>query len=677
MKKHIHIPMARIMKRTFSFVLKQVVLVMLVCSFLPISALAWDADHSNWKNGAVYRNFEDPKGTHHWVASRGFEILKTEQPKAFEWFQKQGVDISTIVKYTDRPDVFGEPGFVNPELFNLRGGHFYVVDDKNASISDTAVGQFSGYYNAAVNQFRGGEKTRAYQSLGTALHFISDLGDPVHTGEKVSSIAYMNPASNTLHEQYEKDAEDYRNTAVATASRGGQYTWAVSNSLQNTAIQAAKDSAEYYPVIAEYAFKFGVVPDTYTEAITEPLKNTQLNVAQVLYRFYIDVTGIENKVYVTVSGKNTPVWSQPQSTGSSTQVGTLVAGTIVTIASTQRNAAGNLWGKVAGKDCYIFMDNLTTYKPPVLMPLASDKQLYITTQKNTVVYTQPSSYSAIARTIANESTAVVIMSTTTNAAGNLWGKIKDGEYIFMGSVRASLSTTNTTPNQTTTQSLSVTNTVEGSFRVAVPVNYRLDCYQSPTATTRSTYISAKSASYLISCTKRLTMSDGSTRYFFRSGDNKNLYFVYTSSMNVESSSTNTTPSSEFKVINTVDGSWTITIPANTKVDLFPTPTSTTRTTWYSPKPASYEVYANKCLTMYDGSTRYQIHAANSHAQGQMQDLYFVFANSMHVSDPSMKPPTPQGGTVTVRYDANGGSGAPSSHTATKDGNGVIDFKLSS
>ena len=644
------------------FIVRLIALTMMICAIWQTTAFAWDSDHSHRNNGTVDRNFENPKGTHQWVASRGFEILNSEKPKAFEWLNNQGVNISTIVKYTDRPDVLSEAEF----MANLsRTWHFYVVDDKNDSISDTAVERFIVWYNAAVYQYNSGEKVKAYQSLGTALHYISDLCVPVHTGEKVSILAYLNPVQNTLHEQYEKDAEGYRNTAAATVSRGGQYTWAVSNSLRTIAIQAAKDSAEYYQVINEYAFV-----DAYIEAITQPLKNTQLACAQVLYRFYIDVTGIEDTKYVTVSGKNTPVWSEPQSTGSSKQVATLAAGTIVTIASTQRNNVGNLWGRVAGKDCYIFMDNLTTYKPPVLTPLASDKRSYVTTQKNVVVYTEPSSYSAISRTIANENSAITITSTTINAAGNLWGKIEDGEYIFMGSVKASSSTTTEPPQpQTPTQSLSVTNTVDGSFIVTVPANYRVDCFKNPTDTTRSTYISAKSAPYMIPCTKRLTMSNGTTRYFFRSGDNKDLYFVFTNSMSVTPTTEPTqpqTPTQSLSVTNTVDGSFIVTVPANYMLDCFKNPTDTTRSTYISAKSAPYLIPCTKRLTMSNGTTRYFFRS------GDNKDLYFVFTNSMSVTSPT----TPTLSTVTIMYNANGGSGAPASHITTKDDDGVARFTLS-
>jgi hypothetical protein len=76
---------------------------------------------------------------------------------------------------------------------------------------------------------------------------------------------------------------------------------------------------------------------------------------------------------------------------------------------------------------------------------------------------------------------------------------------------------------------------EGVFRITIPANYRVDCFASATATTRETFISARSAPYIITATKRVVLPNGTTRYFFRSGDNppKDLYFEFTSGMSVE------------------------------------------------------------------------------------------------------------------------------------------------
>ena len=89
------------------------------------------------------------------------------------------------------------------------------------------------------------------------------------------------------------------------------------------------------------------------------------------------------------------------------------------------------------------------------------------------------------------------------------------------------------PNQTIVVNDKL-NIEECSYSVTIPANYQLDCYTSPTASTRNSHIKAQSSSYSIFCPKRVIMNDGSVWYFFISSDNppKDLYFKYISSMDM-------------------------------------------------------------------------------------------------------------------------------------------------
>ena len=66
----------------------------------------------------------------------------------------------------------------------------------------------------------------------------------------------------------------------------------------------------------------------------------------------------------------------------------------------------------------------------------------------------------------------------------------------------------------------------GHWAVSIPSHYKLLCYSSADATKNSTYIKAQSGTYVLSCTKTVTLSNGKTRYFFVSGDKKSLWFDY-------------------------------------------------------------------------------------------------------------------------------------------------------
>ena len=159
-------------------------------------------------------------------------------------------------------------------------------------------------------------------------------------------------------------------------------------------------------------------------------------------------TSVKPGTYVAVSGKspaNTHVFNMPQSTSPSKKLAELVPGTIVTIVSGHTSPSGNAWGKVANRNSYVAMDRLVAYKAPSWTPLPADKQAYVTNDKNIKIYTDPSSYSAEVRTISAANTAVKVIATTKNAAGNTWGKIKDGECIYMGSLKEAASTPTPAP----------------------------------------------------------------------------------------------------------------------------------------------------------------------------------------------------------------------------------------
>lgn len=80
---------------------------------------------------------------------------------------------------------------------------------------------------------------------------------------------------------------------------------------------------------------------------------------------------------------------------------------------------------------------------------------------------------------------------------------------------------------------SVVSIDSGKWTVTIPANYKLVCYDSANATKSSTYyIAAKTETYKLTCTQKATLSDGKVRYYFVSGDNKNLWFDYTSGMSV-------------------------------------------------------------------------------------------------------------------------------------------------
>lgn len=119
----------------------------------------------------------------------------------------------------------------------------------------------------------------------------------------------------------------------------------------------------------------------------------------------------------------------------------------------------------------------------------------------------------------------VVKKTTGKSSNSIIGYIRFGDRVAPAPESG---TSPVSPSPDSTES-----TETGKWTVTIPANYKLICYDSATATQQSAYwMSAKPAAYTLTCTKKATLSNGTTRYFFVSGDNKNLWFNYNSQMSV-------------------------------------------------------------------------------------------------------------------------------------------------
>lgn len=82
------------------------------------------------------------------------------------------------------------------------------------------------------------------------------------------------------------------------------------------------------------------------------------------------------------------------------------------------------------------------------------------------------------------------------------------------------------------QSPTVTSTVNGSWTVTIPANYKLLLYSSETAANSATYVSARVDSYRVGCSKKTVLSNGTIRYYGAFNANDHYWLTYTSGMTV-------------------------------------------------------------------------------------------------------------------------------------------------
>lgn len=88
-----------------------------------------------------------------------------------------------------------------------------------------------------------------------------------------------------------------------------------------------------------------------------------------------------------------------------------------------------------------------------------------------------------------------------------------------------------TPN-TKPQPPSVT-TESGEWDIYIPANYKLLLYGSETAANSITYVSARTSSYRVYCTKKATLSNGIIRYYGGFNASDHYWLTYTNGMTIE------------------------------------------------------------------------------------------------------------------------------------------------
>lgn len=84
-----------------------------------------------------------------------------------------------------------------------------------------------------------------------------------------------------------------------------------------------------------------------------------------------------------------------------------------------------------------------------------------------------------------------------------------------------------------TKAISVTSEMECGYFVTIPANYYLQCFETPTSKEGFRHIDESNSSYRLFCTKRLSMSDHTVRYYFTDSDGNGMYFNMTANMSSE------------------------------------------------------------------------------------------------------------------------------------------------
>ena len=280
-------------------------------------------------------------GTHQWITRRAFDILEREKLDVLEWFG--GIrNENIIIQFSDWPDcpASDERGiqffWLIPEMTiylpHIAGGithipemdlrawtnhrHFYHYSYRRNFLRQTAnqeynaVTRFIYWYDKAVRRYQAGDRYNAFRALGKSIHFLADLGSPPHTGDilpaelfSTQPLVFTRAMYDTgiqirNHTRYEDLALLHRSDARIRS--GGRYDdWLVKD-LYELGRDIAGNSYRYYAITQRSSFgntlPSGRLQPQYEDAIINPLRASQQNVAGLLYRFYRTVVG-DNYLY--------------------------------------------------------------------------------------------------------------------------------------------------------------------------------------------------------------------------------------------------------------------------------------------------------------------------------------------------------------------------------------------
>lgn len=239
---------------------------------------------------------------------------------------------------------------------------------------------------------------------------------------------------------------------------------------------------------------------------------------------------------------------------------------------------------------------------------------------------------------------------------------------------------NSNSNSGNSIALNVRSIENGNWFVTIPANYKLVCYDSASATKSSTYyIAAQTAPYKLTCTQKATLSNGKVRYFFVSGDNKNLWFDYTSGMSVQDNAATKSYTINFNANGGSVPTLSKIVTSGSTYGTLPTPTRSGYTFdgWYTTTTGGTKITSSMTVSLTGNQTLYahwisnQTYTVTFNANGGS-----VFLPSMNVTNGtiynSLPDPTRDGYTFTGWYtEKSGGSQIVPTTTVNLKGNQTL------
>jgi len=138
-------------------------------------------------NWAMNDKDDDTKNTHLWIVNRSLEMVYQESTRFNEPFGprlQQFVTANLAMVHQGLWDADNKAPYNDPVLgVPTYMSHFYDPDTEENYLHlrrPTAVTQGAEYFRQALAAFWSGALDQAAYNLGLALHYVTDVGQPMH-----------------------------------------------------------------------------------------------------------------------------------------------------------------------------------------------------------------------------------------------------------------------------------------------------------------------------------------------------------------------------------------------------------------------------------------------------------------------------------------------------------------
>lgn len=193
-----------------------------------------------WGSGTIDKNGEYTKtGSHEMITAQALNVLANDMGI----FSTNAVEVLTICLLISlaslKPD--------DDEIGFAFAGHFYHAinhDNYLGSTTNTALTNCEDHYYSAVSMVKTGNRTKAYEEIGRALHYLQDAGEPHHAANIT--------ALNVTHGQFEKYVDNRIDiyTNLISSAKGHNFHSSANLTYANAALRSPGYLVEQTALVA-------------------------------------------------------------------------------------------------------------------------------------------------------------------------------------------------------------------------------------------------------------------------------------------------------------------------------------------------------------------------------------------------------------------------------------------